>query len=131
MGNPGFDSWQGQVISCSKSMLGLALGPTQPPVQWVQGVLSTEVKWARCEPAQLHPSSAKVKNRWSYTSFPPIYIHGMHRNYCTFICSFTCLHSRDQNDPGIVYNILHAVLLSQFHLNCFALCCASISLSWK
>jgi hypothetical protein len=53
----------------------------------------------------------------------------MHRDYFTPICSFTCLHSRDQNDPGTVYNILHALFLSLFHLNFLALCFRLISLS--
>ena len=94
---------RGKRFSAPKACLD-CLRPIQPPVQWVEGVLYAEVKCAGCEPTRLHPSSAKVKNRWSYTSFPPICIHGMPRDYCTFICSFTCLHSRDQNDPGTVYS---------------------------
>jgi hypothetical protein len=30
------------------------------------------------------PSSAKVKNEWSYTSASPAYIHGVHNNNFTF-----------------------------------------------
>jgi hypothetical protein len=45
-----------------------ALGPTQPPVQWV--------KWAEHEADHSSPSSAEV-NAWKYTSTPPVCLHGM------------------------------------------------------
>lgn len=32
------------------------------------------------------PSSAEVKNDWSYTPPPPVWLHGMARDLCTFIC---------------------------------------------
>jgi hypothetical protein len=38
-----------------------ALGPTQPPVQWVPGALSLGVKRPEREADHLPPSSAKVK----------------------------------------------------------------------
>jgi hypothetical protein len=41
------------VITMSRS----ALGPTQPPVQWVQEGLSLEVKRLRCEADHSHPST--------------------------------------------------------------------------
>jgi hypothetical protein len=47
-----------------------ALGPTQPPIQWVPGALSLGVKQPVCEPDHSPPSSAEVKNEWSYTSTP-------------------------------------------------------------
>jgi hypothetical protein len=53
----------------------LDLGPTQPPIQWVPGALSLGVKWHGREADHSHPSSADVKNAWSYTSAPPIRIH--------------------------------------------------------
>jgi hypothetical protein len=49
----------------------LVLGPTQPPIQWVPGTLSPGVKQMGCEAHRSPPSSAKVKNEWSYTSTPP------------------------------------------------------------
>jgi hypothetical protein len=49
---------------------GLALGFTQPPIQWVPGALSPGVKRPEREAGNSPPSSAKVKNEWSYTSTP-------------------------------------------------------------
>jgi hypothetical protein len=45
-------------------------GPTQPPIQWVPGALSLGVKWPGREVDHSPPSSAEVKNEWSYTSTP-------------------------------------------------------------
>jgi hypothetical protein len=39
------------------------------------------VKWLRCDADHSPPSSAKVKNKWSYTSSPSICLHGMARDY--------------------------------------------------
>jgi len=49
-----------------------ALGPTQPPVQWVPGVLSPGVKRGRGVTLTTHPHL--VPRSWmsrSYTSSPP------------------------------------------------------------
>jgi hypothetical protein len=40
----------------------LALVPTQPPIQWVSGTISPEVKRPGRESDYSHPSSAEVKN---------------------------------------------------------------------
>jgi hypothetical protein len=52
------------------------LGPTQPSIQWVPGVLAPRVK--RPGPNAHHSplSSAEVKSAWSYTSTPPIHLRG-------------------------------------------------------
>jgi len=50
-----------------------APGPTQPPLQWVQGALTPWIKQPGYEADHLPPSSAKVKNVWSYTSIPPLW----------------------------------------------------------
>jgi hypothetical protein len=47
-----------------------ALDPTQPRIQWVPGILSLGVKWPGREADYSPPSSAEVKNAWSYTSTP-------------------------------------------------------------
>jgi hypothetical protein len=46
------------------------LGPTQSPIQWVPGDLSLGVKPSGREADHSPPSSAEVKNAWSYTSTP-------------------------------------------------------------
>jgi hypothetical protein len=47
-----------------------ALGPIQPPIQWVPVALPLWVKRPRREADSSPPSSAVVKNAWSYTSTP-------------------------------------------------------------
>jgi hypothetical protein len=54
-----------------------ALGLTQSLIQRVSGALSLEVKQPGHEANHSPPSTAKVKNVWSYTSAPPICLHGM------------------------------------------------------
>jgi hypothetical protein len=51
------------------------LGPTQPPTQWVLGALSLRLKWREADHSP--PSSAEVNNAWSYTSAPPVRLHGV------------------------------------------------------
>jgi hypothetical protein len=48
----------------------LVLGPTQPPIQPIPGVLSPEVKRPERE-EDSSPTSAEVKKTWIYTSGPP------------------------------------------------------------
>jgi hypothetical protein len=53
-----------------------ALGPTQPPIQWVPGALSLEVK--RSERADhVPPSSAEVKECVELCLHFPIRLHGV------------------------------------------------------
>jgi hypothetical protein len=54
-----------------------ALGPTQTPIQWVPGALSLGVKRPGREADQSPPTSAEVRNAWSYTSTPPTRIYGV------------------------------------------------------
>jgi hypothetical protein len=44
-----------------------ALGPNQPPIQWVQVALSLGVKRSGRKADHSPPYSAEVKNAWSYT----------------------------------------------------------------
>jgi hypothetical protein len=62
-GRSGFEPRRGQRIFPLSSVSRPALGPTQPPVQWIPGVLSRGVK-ARPErdADHSHPSSAEVMN---------------------------------------------------------------------
>jgi hypothetical protein len=48
-----------------------ALGPTQPPIQWVPGVLSPGVKRPGREANHSPPTSAEVKKMRIYTFSPP------------------------------------------------------------
>jgi hypothetical protein len=53
------------------------LGPTQPPIQRIPWALSLGVKRPRREADHSPPSSAEVKNAWSYTSTSSIRLQGM------------------------------------------------------
>jgi hypothetical protein len=66
----GFDSPRRLGIFLFPSASRTALGPTQPPIQWVPGALSLRVKWPGREADHSPPSNAEVKNAWSYTSTP-------------------------------------------------------------
>jgi hypothetical protein len=47
------------------------LKPTQSPIQWVPGALSPDLKLPCREADNSSPSSAEVKNAWSYASANP------------------------------------------------------------
>jgi hypothetical protein len=64
-----FDSRKGQVLFLFATAIIPVLGTIQPPITTVPGVLSAGVK--RPGPKTDPPSSAEVKNAWSYTSTPP------------------------------------------------------------
>jgi hypothetical protein len=53
----------------------LALGPIHP-IKWLPGALTLWVKPPGREAQHSPPSSAEV-NAWSYTSTPPIRLHGV------------------------------------------------------
>jgi hypothetical protein len=72
-----FESRQGLGIFLPTTVSRRALGPTQPPIQWVTGALSVGVKWPGHEADHSPPPSAEVKNAWSYTSTPPVCLHGV------------------------------------------------------
>jgi hypothetical protein len=72
----GFDS-RGGLGSFLITVSRTALGPTQLPMQWVPGALSLGVKRPGREADHSPPSSAEVKNVWSYTSTLPIRLHGV------------------------------------------------------
>jgi len=73
----GFDSWQGLGIFLFTTASRMALGPTQYPIQRVPGAFSLGIKRPGREGNHSPPSSADVKNAWSYTSTPPTRLHGM------------------------------------------------------
>jgi hypothetical protein len=47
-----------------------ALGPTQPPIQWVPGVLYLGVRRPGREADHSPPTSAEVENAWRYIPIP-------------------------------------------------------------
>jgi len=51
------------------------LGPTQPPIQWIPWSPSPGINRPGGEVDDAPPSSAEVKNAWSYTSSPPVRLH--------------------------------------------------------
>jgi hypothetical protein len=77
IGVPGFDSRQGLGICPFITASRTALGPTQPPIQWVPEALSLGLKRSGREADESPSSGAEVRNEWIYTSNPPIRIHGV------------------------------------------------------
>jgi hypothetical protein len=62
-GRPGFDCWQCEFILFSTASRP-ALGPTQLPIQWLQGIYSPGVKRPVRETDHSCPQSTEVKNTW-------------------------------------------------------------------
>jgi hypothetical protein len=85
----GFDSRRGLGISLLTTASRTALGPTQPPIKWVPGVLSLGVQWQRREADHSPESSDEIMNAWSYTSAPQYVFMAWclvkHRDTFTFI----------------------------------------------
>jgi hypothetical protein len=72
-----FDSRRELGIFLFTTLSRTSLEPIQPPIQRVSGVPSLGVKRPGREADHSPPSSAEVKNAWSYTSTPPIRLHGV------------------------------------------------------
>jgi hypothetical protein len=72
-GRAGFDSWQGQLRDVFNFAIASRpdLGPTQRPNEWIQAALSLGIKRPGRQADHSPPSSAEIKNAWSYTSVPP------------------------------------------------------------
>jgi hypothetical protein len=68
----GFNSRQGQKIFLFCIAFRLVLGHTQPPVQWVPGDISPEIKTAGHETDNSTKSSADVKNGGAISPLPQI-----------------------------------------------------------
>jgi hypothetical protein len=47
----------------------LAMGPTERTIKWLQGDISTGVKWPE-RVAALNPSCTDIKNDWKYKTTP-------------------------------------------------------------
>jgi hypothetical protein len=73
----GFDSRRGLGIFLFTTASRAALGSTQPPIQWVPGVLTLGVKRQGSEADHSPPSSAEVKECVELYLHSPILLHGV------------------------------------------------------
>jgi hypothetical protein len=73
----GFDSQWELGIFLFTTASRMALGPTQPPIQWVPGALSLEVKRPGHEADHSPPSSAEIKEWVELYLHSPIRPHDM------------------------------------------------------
>jgi hypothetical protein len=69
-----------------------AIGPTQPPIQWIRAVPSQGVERPKCECGHSLPISAEVKSTWIYT--------------CTFPCTFMRRASFAKHRAKFIFTIL-------------------------
>jgi hypothetical protein len=77
-GRSGFDPWRGQRIFPLTSVSRPALRSTQPPVQWIPGVLSPGVKARPGRDADHSPHlGPRLRMSRSYISSPPKRLHGV------------------------------------------------------
>jgi hypothetical protein len=72
-----FDSRHGLGIFLFTTASRPALGPTQPPIQRVLGVLSFGVRRPERETDHSPPPNAEIKNARSYTFTPPTRLHSV------------------------------------------------------
>jgi hypothetical protein len=77
LNNRPYDMWGRVQFTTTLTTSRTALGPIQPPMQWVPGALSLAVQRPGLGGDHTPPSSAEVKNAWSYNSTPPIRLHGV------------------------------------------------------
>jgi hypothetical protein len=92
-----------------------ALGPTQPPIQWEPGALSLVAKRPERESDHSPPSSAEVKNAWSYTSTPQrvfmVWCLVKHKDNFT-LSSIDVVPTSNRNHPEHYPSCRHYVLQS-------------------
>jgi hypothetical protein len=83
VGHTGFESWRRQEILRFFRSSRPAVGPTQPPVQWVPVFLGIVTRPGR-DVDRSPPTSSEVKNEWNYTTIPPTCLPGAGRGISTF-----------------------------------------------
>ena len=59
------------------------------PIQWVATGVLCRVRRQGPEAGHSPASSAEVENQWSYTSTPPVCLHGVDRDSLTFTFTFS------------------------------------------
>ena len=65
----------------------------QPPIQWVLEYFS-RLKWSGHDVDHSPPTTAKVKNEWSYISTPPDWLHDVYRENFTYSLSKCFIYER-------------------------------------
>jgi hypothetical protein len=96
--------WYGQNTYLFSKISSLALGPTQPQTQQLQGILSQSLKWPGCVSDQSPPFAADVTDKHNYTSTPPFAFmeclgpllpvgHGISYQYEQYVTTVTSLGS--------------------------------------
>jgi hypothetical protein len=98
------------------------------PNQWVPGALSLGIKRPGREADHSPPSSSEVKNVWSYTSTPPIRLHGVVLSWAQgqlylFLCLifiFTCTFilltvGKERPKCKEELNIINEMIVSEVH----------------
>jgi hypothetical protein len=112
----GFDSRQGLGIFLFTTASRTAPGSTQPPIQWVPGFLSLGVKRLGREADHSPPSSAEVKNAWSYNSTPQYVFIGWCLVKHGDIFTFTfCVRKREMVSEGCDARYRNAISFLQMY----------------
>jgi len=62
----------GQKILFVSKISRLAVGPTLPPIQWVQGAIALGINGQAHQAYHTFSFRVVVKNQWSYSSTPPM-----------------------------------------------------------
>jgi hypothetical protein len=88
-GNHGVDLQRGQRFFCFPKCADWLWGPWSLLFKGYPTHFMLVVKWAKCECHHVPPSTAEVKNEWIYTSNPAVCLHGVYRDNCTFIFTFS------------------------------------------
>jgi len=84
---PGWNSSKDIEFFFSEKKIRPIPDPTQPPNQGVM-VFFKGVKRQRCDFNHSSPSASGIKNKWRYTSSPPLCLHVMNGYNITFCCAF-------------------------------------------
>ena len=75
-------SWGKTIFLFSRACMP-ALGPTQPPTQWLVG-LFPGVEHSGCQVDHSPPSSTEVRSEWNNTSNPP-FLCGVHTSFYMYL----------------------------------------------